>query len=162
MFFGPLLHNMGCRREHRVSWEIASLARPIVGFRRVAMGRRDRSLPAADERARLSGLLEERWGGYGLNGALFVYPISGRFGPGSVEGPDFWAADPLLILNVLGRSHGNLLLPAAPMYWDPSRLSRALASNDPRLVALARDPAPGNPAGSGRGLTAGLITGDQA
>ena len=70
----------------------------------------------------------------GLRGALHVYPLPEAEVMGDAE---LVSADPLLALNVLGRTRAGLLLPSAPLDLDPSVLARKLASDDPRLVALA-------------------------
>lgn len=47
------------------------------------------------------------------------------------------AVDPLLTLNVLGRSRGGMLLASAPLVLDLDHLDRAVWSEDARLLALA-------------------------
>ena len=50
------------------------------------------------------------------------------------------AIDPLFAINVLARAQGEILLARAPACLDPARLARALATDDPRIVAAALAP----------------------
>jgi hypothetical protein len=54
------------------------------------------------------------------------------------EPPPLDAADPLLVLNVLGRTRGPVLIARAPLALEPAFLERELISRDARLLALAR------------------------
>ncbi len=44
-----------------------------------------------------------------------------------------------LVLNVLARTRSQLLLASAPLALERAFLERELASDDPRLIALARE-----------------------
>ncbi len=81
-------------------------------------------------------LLEAAWHAEALRGCAFL----------STEEPPFeaWpgvrvvrASDPVMTLNVLGRSRGGMLLASAPLVLDLDHLDRAVYSEDARLVALA-------------------------
>ena len=127
---GPtLLHNMSMRPRTTVTAKVgvvgSALARFAVAPKRLQTLLDDPGLP---ER------LEQRWSELGLRGALHVYSLPGREVTGAAE---HVSADQLLALNVLGRTRAGLLLPSAPLDLDPSVLARKLASDDPRLVALA-------------------------
>ena len=124
-----LLHNMSMRPRTTVTARIgvvgSALARFAVAPKRLQTLLDDPGLP---ER------LEQRWSELGLRGALHVYSLPGRAMTGDVK---LVSADQLLALNVLGRTRAGLLLPSAPLDLEPSVLARKLASDDPRLVALA-------------------------
>ena len=124
-----LLHNMSMRPQTTVTAKIAvigsALARFAIAPKRLQTLLDDPGLPDR---------LEQRWSELGLRGALHVYPLPARAVTGDAERI---SADQLLALNVLGRTRAGLLLPSAPLDLDPSVLARKLASDDPRLVALA-------------------------
>ena len=127
---GPtLLHNMSMRPRTTVTATVgvvgSALARFAVAPKRLQTVLEDPGLPDR---------LEQLWSELGLRGALHVYPLPGAKVIGDAE---LVSADPLLALNVLGRTRAGLLLPSAPLDLDPSVLARKLASDDPRLVALA-------------------------
>jgi hypothetical protein len=124
-----LLHNMSMRPRTTVTATMSvvgeALARFAVTPKRLRTLLDDPSLP---ER------LEQRWQEAGLCGALHVYPLPE---PALTRKVPVLGADPLLALNVLGRTRAGLLLPGAPLDLDPLVLGRQLASDDPRLVELA-------------------------
>ena len=124
-----LLHNMSMRPRTTVTATVGVVGSALAWFA-VAPKRLQRLLddPGLPDR------LEQRWSELGLHGALHVYPLPGRDVTGAAE---HVSADQLLALNVLGRTRAGLLLPGAPLDLDPSVLARKLASDDPRLVALA-------------------------
>ncbi|MGI8729443.1 MAG: hypothetical protein ACR2LK_05550 [Solirubrobacteraceae bacterium] len=80
-------------------------------------------------------VLDAAWASYGLRGAALMLPIR--------CGWAYWhahsAPDALLCANVLLRTRGYVLTANAPLILD-SAWPRALASDDPRLVALAHGP----------------------
>ena len=124
-----VLQNMSMRPRTTVTAKIgvvgSALARFAVAPKRLQTLLDDPGLPDR---------LERCWSELGLRGALHVYPLPGRAVTGDAE---HVSADQLLALNVLGRTRAGLLLPGAPLDLDPSVLARKLASDDPRLVALA-------------------------
>ena len=124
-----LLHNMSMRPRTTVTATVGVVGSALARFA-VTPKRLQKLL---DDPA-LRGRLEQRWSELGLHGALHVYPLPGREVTGAAE---HISADQLLALNVLGRTRAGLLLPSAPLDLDPSVLARKLASDDPRLVALA-------------------------
>jgi hypothetical protein len=91
--------------------------------------------------------LDAAWQGYGLLGAVLMYPwheglqqaIATRMVdafPGSA--PSYLRAlDPLLVLNVLARSRSQILLANLPPDLERAFLERSLAADDPRLIELA-------------------------
>jgi hypothetical protein len=95
---------------------------------------------------RLKTQLDAVWESYNLRGALLVYTwrddlknaINLRLN--AIKQPPLYlrALDPLLILNVLARSRTTLLLSGAPLALERPFLSRALASDDSRLLELVR------------------------
>jgi hypothetical protein len=95
---------------------------------------------------RLKDRLDEAWTGYHLRGAMLVYLwrddvrdcLATRLS--AVKKPLTYlrATDPLLTLNVLARARTSLLLATAPLALERPFLERALACDDPRLIALAR------------------------
>ena len=124
-----LLHNMSMRPRTTVTATVGVVGSALAWFA-VAPKRLQRLLddPGLPER------LEQRWQEAGLRGALHVYSLPE---PTVVGEAPVLGTDALLALNVLGRTRAGLLLPAAPLDLDPSVLARKLASDDPRLVALA-------------------------
>lgn len=76
--------------------------------------------------------LEEAWDRLGLCGAVLVY--AGDKESGLCASP---VRDPLVVVNVLARTRGNLLLPKTPLELDAERLARVLVTDDPRFVALS-------------------------
>ena len=124
-----LLHNMSMRPRTTVTATVSvvgkALARFVVPPKRLRVLLDDPSLPE---------WLEQRWQEVGLRGALHVYPLPE---PAVVGEATVLGTDALFALNVLGRTRAGLLLPGAPLDLDPSVLARRLASDDPRLVALA-------------------------
>lgn len=124
-----LLHNMSMRPRTTVTATVSVVGPALARF--ALTPKRLRTLLADPC---LLWRLERRWLEAGLRGALHVYPLPEAAAVGEAR---VLAADPLLALNVLGRSRAGLLLPGAPLDLDPSVLARKLASDDPRLVALA-------------------------
>ena len=49
--------------------------------------------------------------------------------------------NPLLVLNILGRSRAKLLLPNVPVSLEPQFLARDVISTDPRLIQMVREDA---------------------
>lgn len=144
-----LLQNMSPRPRTLVQWQVSRW--------RGAAGLRPGAGPDLPVRFQLDALpraldpffplLEEAWSGYALAGAMLVYtwrepaPVPEEGAAPTEDGPgggSLVATDPLLVLNVLGRSRGGLLLARAPLFLDEERLARIVASDDPRLVRLAR------------------------
>ncbi len=126
----PVLHNMSTPPRTHVSARLKPAGPAVCRFR-LATVRASASRLLADDTC--EERLEAAWDGYGLRGACHVYAwrddITSR--PVSVR-------DPLLVLNVLGRTRAQVLLATAPLALEPDFLERELASDDPRLVALAR------------------------
>jgi hypothetical protein len=91
--------------------------------------------------------LDQAWGNYGFRGAALLYiwrdelrhAVNNRLV--SLKRPTIYlhVTDPALILNILGRSRAALLLTDAPLALERIFLSRVLATDDPRLIALARE-----------------------
>jgi hypothetical protein len=91
--------------------------------------------------------LDDAWHGYGLRGAFLVYgwgedvqqALNTRLA--AIRAPQVYVRclDPLLVVNVLARTRTALLLPNAPPALEPTYLTRVLVSDDPRLIALAKD-----------------------
>ena len=79
--------------------------------------------------------LDAAWAGYGLSGAVLVFPWHARHAVVYERPVD--ATDRLLVANVLARARSAVLLGRAPVILDREYLRRDLASDDPRLVALA-------------------------
>ena len=100
---------------------------------------------AADTQA-LIDLLDQTWQDYGLHGAALVYQWRDELREGMAarlnalkQPPIFLRVnDPLLVLNVLARARTSLLLANAPLALEQPYLSRVLASDDSRLLDLAR------------------------
>jgi hypothetical protein len=126
-----LLHNMSGRPRTTVTTALRSHGRALVRFRLD-----DRAPLVASDSLRIQ--LDEVWRRAGLRGAVHVY----AFPPAKArKGVKVAQASPLLSINVLGRARGGLLLPGAPLVLDSDLLDRELASDDPRLVALAAEEA---------------------
>ena len=91
--------------------------------------------------------LDTSWRAYGLRGAVLVYNWRDDLREGvaarlnAIKQPPIYlqVTEPLLVLNVLARARTSLLLAHAPLALEHPYLSRALASDDPRLLALARN-----------------------
>jgi len=89
--------------------------------------------------------LDAAWDGYVLKGAILVYLwrdetrdlFDNHLKAMNLPANYTAVVDPLLLLNVLGRSRNALLLAKAPMAFDAQFLIRSLASDDRRLLALA-------------------------
>ena len=85
---------------------------------------------------------ERIWARAGLRGAVLLVgwdEALRRPARAGLRPPRVLAATDLgLVLNVLGRAGTGLLLARAPLELHPARLGRALTTDDPRLVALAR------------------------
>ena len=90
--------------------------------------------------------LDDDWETYHLHGAILVYAwredirqaVSARLTAVKAPGTYVRSLDPLLVLNVLARARTTLLLANAPLALERPFLSRAILSDDPRLVRLAR------------------------
>jgi hypothetical protein len=94
----------------------------------------------------LRELLDQSWQSYGLHGAALVYQWRDDLREGmaarltALKQPPIYlrVTDPLLVLNVLARARTSLLLANAPLALEFPYLSRVLASDDSRLLELAR------------------------
>jgi len=81
-------------------------------------------------------LLDEAWQAEGLSGCALLTTEE----PALDELPGLTvvrACDPVLTLNVLGRSRGGLLVASAPLVLDLDHVDRVVFSEDARLVTLA-------------------------
>jgi hypothetical protein len=95
---------------------------------------------------RLKPRLDAAWESYHLKGALLLYAwrdelrsaINGRLSALRQPTTYLLVVDPVLILNVLGRSRAGLLLAGAPLALDRVFLNRSMASDDHRLISLAQ------------------------
>jgi hypothetical protein len=130
---GPvLLHNMSARPRTEVAFEI----RPVDPGG-VARFRLPESVTIAGATAENpEPALDAAWAGYGLAGAVLVFPWHARHAV--VYQRALTATDRVLVLNVLARARAAVLLGGAPAVLDPEYLGRDLASDDPRLVALVK------------------------
>ncbi|MCB9451569.1 MAG: hypothetical protein H6672_09020 [Anaerolineaceae bacterium] len=104
--------------------------------------------------------LDISWKEYDLTGAILLYPwgdnlpnvMGGRLPAGKDDEDEdihyaednrtppsiLRAVDPLLVLNILGRTRANILLPETPLVFEKTYLTLALMSDDPRLITLAQ------------------------
>ena len=122
-------------------WEIRPIESSIVRFNLVCIESSGSLLwsglswPIVQE-------LERAWKGYGLKGAALIYPFRKATESESqteVPGPALYrATDARLILNVLARTRGQVLIAGATLRLEEPFLERHLATDDPRIVALAR------------------------
>lgn len=95
---------------------------------------------------RLKPRLDAAWESYQLKGAILLYPwrdelrsaVNGRLSALKQPTTYLLVTDPVLVLNVLGRSRAALLLANAPLALDRVFLNRSMTSDDPRLIALAQ------------------------
>jgi hypothetical protein len=95
----------------------------------------------------LATKLDAAWQDYNLCGAMLVYPwqeglrqaVATRMMDAMPGGVPVYlrALDPILVLNVLARARSQILLATSPPDLERPFLERALAADDPRLVALA-------------------------
>ncbi len=133
-----LLHNTSCAPRTEVRGYVAPLRSPLVLFRldaELAAQASGRGL-----NTRLVVASERAWREVSLTGAVLMFrwhadvatPPAGQ--PRPVVRV---ATDPCTVVNVLGRARGWLLLPGWPLALEPEYLLRSLATDDPRLVALA-------------------------
>lgn len=67
------------------------------------------------------------------NEAEDLYDDDKRTPPTILRSLDLW-----LVLNILGRTRSNILLPNAPLAFEKQYLERSLFSSEPRLLALAQ------------------------
>lgn len=125
-----VLHNMCARPRTEIAFEI----RPVDpgGVARFRLPESVTIAAATTEHP--EPLLDAAWAGYGLSGAVLVFPWSARHAV--VYDRALTASDWVLVLNVLARARAAVLLAGAPAVLDPEYLGRDLASDDPRLVAL--------------------------
>ena len=126
-----LLHNMSARPRTQVAFEVRPVDQGGVARFRLP---EEVSLTAIGAETS-DAALDASWAGYGLTGAILVFPWSARHAV--VYERAFTATDRLLVLNVLARARAAVLLAGADIVLDPQYLRRDLASDDPRLVALA-------------------------
>jgi hypothetical protein len=136
-----LLHNMSCRPSTETRAYIKATRSPVVRFELALLGvdlagqARRGEVPAE-----LLAAAEELWAGVPFTGAALVFAWAADIAqpPEGFRRPAIrLATDPCTALNVLGRARGALLLPRWPLAAEPEYLLRSLASDDPRLVALA-------------------------
>jgi len=153
-----MLHNMSCRPSTQVEWAILPVGEAIVRFEfegvdwgaaslsrwrsvtRALQGRTASrsSTRSADVPAELIVLLDDAWREWSLKGAVHVYPWPAAGVVAQAAGLSvFRATHPELVLNVLGRTRSQLLLPSMPLELERPFLERQLATDDPRLVELA-------------------------
>jgi hypothetical protein len=145
-----LLHNMSGRPRTPVTIRIDPIDSRLASFSLDGMApqlsrlvhRRTRAtqLPTLASfvcRGDVAGLaerLDQAWARLGLRGAVLLYAgvAPSRFAPVPL------CRDPLLVLNVLGRTRGNVLLPDAPLVLQPRALDRRVLTDDPRLTSRVR------------------------
>ncbi len=140
-----LLYNMSMQPRTEVRWELLPVGEVVVAFDLWRSGVPSGRARAAAVRA-LAADVERAWPTYGLDGAalLFHAPDPGGARPPvlRLEGRPAirsgFATDPLLVLNVLGRARGLLLMAQASLCLGAAFVNRTLATDDPRLVELAR------------------------
>ena len=90
-------------------------------------------------------LLDEAWERYRLRGAIVISPwteeVADLFdsnSPWKYRLTMLRTVNPLLVLNILGRSRAKLLLPNVPVSLEPQFLARDVISTDPRLIQIIR------------------------
>ncbi len=130
------LHNMSMRPRYTVHCSIRPPDGTIVRFA-LAAPRRRWLKPSRATRE----LIGETWDRIGLTGAALVYGWAPPGPPVKYQprGPEILeAADEALIVNVLARTRSGLLLGDAPLSLERGYLTRELATDDPRLVEMAR------------------------
>jgi hypothetical protein len=96
--------------------------------------------------AALRADLDAAWQSFGLHGAALLYEaiseipetIDPQVSRARAPAQRFAATDRALVLNVLARARSGLLLPDVPLELGNAFIARTLWSDDPRLVALAR------------------------
>ena len=100
------------------------------------------------EELNLIPLLDEAWERYRLRGAIFISPwteeVADLFdsnSPWKYRLTMLRTVNPLLVLNILGRSRAKLLLPNVPVSLEPQFLARDVISTDPRLIQIIREEA---------------------
>ena len=91
-------------------------------------------------------LLDEAWDQYQLKGAIIISPWSEEAAelfdgksPVKYRLSVLRTVNPLLVLNILGRSRAKLLLPNVPVSLEPQFLARDVISTDPRLIQMVKD-----------------------
>ena len=129
-----LLHNMSMRPNTEVSWSTGAVEGPFVVF---ALGKEARAalrsrVRTGRGRATLRAELDASWQACELRGAALLCDAI------SSESKWFAAEDSALVTNVLGRARWGLLLPEMPVELGSAFVARALWTDDPRLVTLAR------------------------
>lgn len=110
---------------------------PLTGaLARFALSTVSRPALALLEQPDARDVLDAAWQAEGLGGcallAMEALPLDAWPGLRVVR-----AFDPVITLNVLGRSRGGMLIASAPLVLDLDHLDRAVFSEDPRLVSLA-------------------------
>jgi hypothetical protein len=90
-------------------------------------------------------LLDEAWERYRMRGAIFISPWTEEVAelfdtksPWKYRLTMLRTVNPLLVLNILGRSRAKLLLPNVPVSLEPQFLARDVISTDPRLIQIIR------------------------
>lgn len=99
-----------------------------------------------EKREVIVNALNAQWKAFDLRGAIMVYrwrsevqaAIQDQAKHRSVQQIEA-VTDPMLLLNILGRSRTHLLLPGAPLSLDRGQLSRGLLINDTRVAAWAHE-----------------------
>ena len=135
-----LLHNMSMPPRTSIRWEIRPIESSIVRFNLVCIESSGSLLWPGLSRF-IVQKLERAWKGYGLKGAALIYPFRNPTeseSQGAVPGPALYrATDARLVLNVLARTRGQVLMAGATLRLEKPFLERDLATDDPRIVALA-------------------------
>ena len=160
------LGSLGTRFGSRAVWEILPLNDTLVCFDLPAVADAllaqhhlpspenvepsDAFLTALEAQKALADVLktalDDEWETYHLRGAVLVYAwredirqaVSARLTAIKAPGTYIRSLDPLLVINVLARARTSLLLANAPLALERPFLSRAILSDDQRLVNLAR------------------------
>ncbi len=91
--------------------------------------------------------LDAAWTRYNFRGAALMYAwrdelrhaLNNRLMTLKRPTVYLYITDPVLVLNILGRSRASLLLTDAPLALERVFLNRILATDDPRLIQFARD-----------------------
>jgi hypothetical protein len=148
LYASGVLHNMSGRPRTPVRWSTGGVEPALVLF---ALGTEPRAELRSRTRAgrgaaALRAELEAAWQGFGLHGAALLYEalseipeqLDPKVSRAAAPAQRFAATDRALIINVLARARSCLLLPDVPLELGNAFIARTLWSDDPRLVALAR------------------------
>jgi len=151
----------------RTAWEILPFNSTVVRFSLEGLGGSLQRILGGDQNANIGTYdsiiqsveknrdamnalvtsLEATWESYALKGAILVTPweqdtrqvIVTHAKIANMRAMCLRALDPLLVLNVLGRSRTNLLQPRAPLALERAYLERSLITDDARLLALVQN-----------------------